>query len=232
MHIPDTTQRLTCRICQRETGHESLAAGRVDGSEKHEKTGHNSFYVRSRQSFIVLQCRDCKSTIYCLETLNFRNPQLMQITCDRQTEYFPPLPKRTRPEWLSNIQDGYQAILGEVYQAIDNSLFFLASTGTRTAVDQLIVEKIGDVGTFKDKIRKLVEDTSIDATEGEFLVALIDAGSASAHRSYKPTPENMNHMMEILEAIFYKLLIEPERKKELTRKAEELRQATPPRKPV
>lgn len=230
--VPDDTQRFTCRVCQRETGHVTLATGRVEGSEKHERTGHNSYYVRSRQSFAVLQCRDCKSTTYCLETLNLRNPQLMQLTCDREREYFPPLPKRTRPEWLSNLQDGYQFILGEVYQAIDNSLFFLASTGTRTAVDQLIVEKIGDAGSFPQKIQKLVEEKIIDETEGEILIALIDAGSASAHRSYKPTLENMDRMMEILEAIFRKLLIEPERKKELARKADELRQATPPRKPI
>ncbi|MEO7863280.1 MAG: hypothetical protein ABIU05_23155, partial [Nitrospirales bacterium] len=40
--------------------------------------------------------------------------------------------KRTRPEWLSNLQGGYQYILGDIYQAIDDSLFFLASTGMRT----------------------------------------------------------------------------------------------------
>jgi hypothetical protein len=149
-----------------------------------------------------------------------------------QTDYFPPLPVRTKPEWFDRLPNGYQSILSEVYQAIDNSLFFLASTGTRTSVDRLIVEKIGDVGSFKDKILKLVASQIIDDAEGNILVALIDAGSASAHRNFRPDLENINHMMEILEAIFYKLLIEPEKKKELARKAEELRQSTPPRKTV
>ena len=57
-----------------------------------------------------------------------------------QTDYLPPVPVRTKPEWFGRLPQGYQSILAEVYQAIDNSLFFLASTGTRTAVDQLIVE--------------------------------------------------------------------------------------------
>lgn len=226
--VPDSTQRFTCRVCQRETGHVPLATNpRIPGSEKQLPNGERSF-----QLCAVLQCRDCNSTTYCLITRVYPHPGLMEGHFVQQKFYFPPLPVRKKPEWFSCLQDGYQAVLGEVYQAIDNSLFFLASAGTRTAVDQLIVEKTGDVGSFEHKIRKLVEANTIDATEGEILVALIDAGSASAHRSYKPTPENMNHMMEILEAIFYKLLIEPERKKELTRKAEELRQATPPRKPV
>ena len=62
----------------------------------------------------------------------------------KETDYFPPLPVRTKPEWFDRLPSGYQSILSEVYQALDHSLFFLASTGTRTAVDQLIVDKIGD----------------------------------------------------------------------------------------
>jgi hypothetical protein len=224
--LPDPTQRFICRICQRETGHSPLASGIVKDSNK--KLQRDEW---SDQVFAVFQCRDCKSTTYCIDT-RVHPGHMMGDAYVQQREYFPPLSQRSRPEWLSNLQDGYQSILGEVYQAIDNSLFFLASAGTRTAVDQLIVETIGDEGTFSDKMLKLVQGKIIDQTEGEILVALIDAGSASAHRSYKPTPENMNYMMEILEAIFYKLLIEPERKRDLTRKAEELRQATPPRKPV
>ena len=59
------------------------------------------------------------------------------------------------------------------------------------------------------------------------LLALIDAGSASAHRSYKPDTETIHHMMDILEAIFHSLLVEPDKRKELERKAAELRRTTP-----
>jgi len=146
-----------------------------------------------------------------------------------QTDYSPPIPLRIKPEWYSRLTDDYRAILDEVYQAIDSQLFFLSSAGTRTALDQLIVEQIGDVGTFKDKIAKLVQSKVIDDVEGKMLLAVLDAGSASAHRSYKPEPKTVNHMMDILEAIFHKLLIEPSKKKELEQKAEELRRATPKR---
>jgi hypothetical protein len=224
--LPDLTRRFICRMCQRETSHWPLAHGLVRGSEKRLQNEESSY-----QSFHILQCRDCKSTTYCLDTC-VHPGHMMGDSYVQRTDYFPPVPVRIRPEWFGSLQDGYQSILAEVYQAIDNSLFFLASTGTRTAVDQLIVDKIGDAGSFGDKIQKLVASKIIDDAEGKNLVALIDAGSASAHRSYRPDLEKMNHMMEILEAIFYKLLIEPEKKKELARKAEELRQSTPPRKTV
>jgi Domain of unknown function (DUF4145) len=224
--LPDPTIRIICRICQRETGHWPLASGRVKDSEKRLQNEESSY-----QLFAVLQCRDCKSTTYCLDT-RVHPGHMMGDSYVQQRDYFPPVPVRIRPEWFCRLQDGYQSILAEVYQAIDNSLFFLASTGTRTAVDQLIVDKIGDAGSFEDKILKLVASKIIDDAEGKILIALIDAGSASAHRSNRPDLEKMNHMMEILEAIFYKLLIEPEKKKEPARKTEELRQSTPPRKTV
>ena len=146
------------------------------------------------------------------------------------TDYFPPLPLRIKPAWFSSLTESYQTILAEVYHAIDNSLFFLSSTGARTALDQLIIEKIGDSGSFKDKVKKLVTSKIIDDTERVMLLAVIDAGSASVHRSYRPDQETINHMMDILEAIFYKLLIEPEKKRELRKKAEVLRKSTPKRK--
>ena len=221
--LPDMTRRFNCRICQRETGHWPIANGPVKGSVI-QLQGQET----SSQTFQVVQCRDCGATTYCLDTHVHPGPMIGDSYI-QQTDYFPPVPLRIKPEWYNRLTEGYRAVLGEIYEAIDSSLFFLSSTGTRTALDQLIVEQIGDAGSFKDKITKLVDSKIIDNTEGEMLLAVLNAGSASAHRSYRPNPKTINHMMDILEAIFYKLLIAPDKKKELEGKAEELRQTTPKR---
>jgi hypothetical protein len=183
----------------------------------------------SFQTFEVVQCRDCGATTYCIDT-RVHPGAMMGDSYIQTTDYFPPLPLRTKPAWYTSLTEGYQTILDEVYQAIDNSLFFLSSTGVRTAIDQLITDKIGNAGNFKEKLDKLVANKIIDDAESVMLLAVIDAGSASAHRSYRPDQETINHMMDILEAIFYKLLVEPEKKRELEKKAEELRKTTPKRK--
>ena len=175
-----------------------------------------------------MQCKDCGATTYCVDTRIHPGP-MMGDSYVETTDYFPPLPLRIKPAWYSSLTEGYQTVLGEVYHAIDNSLFFLSSTGARTALDQLIIEKIGDAGRFEDKVDKLVANKIIDDTEGTMLLAVFDAGSASAHRSYRPDRDTVNHMMDILEAIFYKLLVEPKRKEKLKKKAEELRKSTPKR---
>lgn len=224
MKIPDMTRRFMCRTCQRETDHWPITNGEVKGSYKKLEREETSI-----QTFQVVQCKDCGIITYCIDTIVHPGPMIGDSYI-QTTDYFPPLPLRNKPAWYSSLPESYQAILTEVYQAIDNSLFFLSSIGARTAIDQLIVEKIGDVGTFKNKVDILVAKKIIDDTEGVMLLAVIDTGSASAHRSYKPSPENINHMMDILEAIFYKLLVETDKKRELEKKAEELRKSTPKRK--
>ena len=88
----------------------------------------------------------------------------------------------------------------------------------------LIVKTIGDIGSFKDKIEQLLSEGMIDSTERDMLLAVIDAGSAAAHRNYRPDDEKINHMMDILEEISYKMIIDPERKQDLAAKAKTLRE--------
>jgi hypothetical protein len=113
---------------------------------------------------------------------------------------------------------------------VDNRLLFLASSGIRTAIDQLIVAKIGDVGNFKTKLDTLESKSIIDPDEKEFLGAVIDAGSASAHRSFCPEVETIYQMLDILESIFFKILIAPKRRDALKNKAKAIRGETPKRK--
>ena len=223
MKIPGMTRKFVCRDCQLETGHRSIARGQVRGSEKKLEGSESSF-----QTFEVVQCNDCGVTTYCIDT-NIHPGAMIGDSYTESTEYIPPIPLRIKPEWYSYLTENYQAILDEVYMALNNALFFLSSTGTRTALDQLLIEKIGDIGDFKTKVKKLVANKIIDETESDMLLAVIDAGSASAHRSYRPDNDQINHMMDILEAIFYKLVVEPEKKKELKKKAAELRKSTPKR---
>lgn len=135
------------------------------------------------------------------------------------TTYYPPLNFRNKPTWYPDLNEKYKLTLDEVYSALDNTLFYLASTGTRTALDTLIVEAVGDSGRFEQKISLLCEKGIIDEDEKDLLIAVIDTGSASAHRGFKPDADDMNDMMKITEHIFYQVCIKPIEKKALLDKA-------------
>lgn len=207
-----------CRKCLHVTSHRSIASGQLGDQSK-----------KLYQTFSVESCHECRTTTYCIDSK--MNPGAgIGDSSTILTTYHPPLIRRLKPDWFESLKNESQKVLSEVYSAIDNKLYFLASSGTRTAIDQLIFEKIGNVGTFKGKIKKLVEEQIIDCDESEMLLAVIDAGSASSHRNFRPDDDTINHMMDILETVFYKLLVEPVRKEELKEKAKELRKVTPSRK--
>ena len=44
----------------------------------------------------------------------------------------------------------------EIYRSLDASNFSLPMMGARALVDMLIVDKVGDTGTFKEKLSGLV----------------------------------------------------------------------------
>jgi hypothetical protein len=91
-----------------------------------------------------------------------------------------------KPEWYDELPETYQCIFSEVYQALDNSLFFRASTGVRTALDCLLVEKIGNVDTCSSKVKNLCSAGMINSSDKDILLTAIDAGDALAHRRHRP----------------------------------------------
>lgn len=172
-----------------------------------------------------MQCRDCGTMTFLIE--HYVGESMGGDPYVKRTEYYPPLTVRIKPEWHSKLAENYCHLLSEIYQALDNSLLCLAATGTRTLIDRLIVDQIGDIGTFQEKVQQLTEIGIIDEDEKDILIALIDAGSASAHRSYNPSVEAIGHMMDILEKMLFKICVEPKEKQALKEKADALRKETP-----
>lgn len=139
-----------------------------------------------------------------------------------ETFYFPKKAIRDLPSWVKNIPIEYIDILKEVYIAINEKLFTLALTGTRTLLDIYIVEKIGDTGNFKQKLNKLVEKNIITASKAIVLETTIDAGNASTHRGYKPEKKTLFQILDIVENLLESEIVD--------RAASQIKEKTPKRK--
>jgi hypothetical protein len=222
LKFPDFSRKLVCRACQRETTHRPLNRDRIDEDPKQIDA-----WTYTWRMALSMKCRDCGTMTFIID--HYVGDNRGGDPGVEKTEYFPPLPFRFKQKWFCDLPTSYQSTLNEVYVALDNSLYCLASGGTRTIIDCLIVDQIGDVGNFRQKVDTLVAKAIIDSDERESLLALIDAGSASMHRSFNPSKDLINHMMDILEKILFKVCIEPKEKKELKTKAEALRRETPRR---
>jgi hypothetical protein len=213
--------KLFCNTCERESTHLSLEYGRINI----KSSKNNGTY----QTYDVLQCRECSNITFMLS--NWIHPgSMMGDPYKTDIIYHPPRSFRSKPNWYKRLDKKFRAVLDEVYIALDNALLLIASTGTRTAIDKLIEDKIGNAGTFQQKIETLEKKNIVNNEEKKLLLTVIDAGSASAHRGFRPNKKLINHIMEITESIFYKVCIEPNERKDLLKKAEKIQNKTPKRK--
>lgn len=146
-----------------------------------------------------------------------------------QDTYFPPRLNKPEPPWFAELPDGLQEVLGETYDAYYNGQQYLTAVGIRTALDIAIVEKIGDAGNFHDKLDLLHMSGLIDQQEREMLKAVLEAGNAAAHRGFRPSKEDLEVMLEILESVLDALFIKRTRTNALRDSAEEIRKRVPPR---
>jgi len=113
--------------------------------------------------------------------------------------------------------------MDEIYSALHANSRRLALMGARTVVDMLLMDKVGDLGTFSEKLAQLEGHGFVGRKNREFLGAALDAGNAAAHRGYQPKKEHLDHVMDIVENLLQAVYI-------LEEAADELKKSTPARK--
>ena len=141
-----------------------------------------------------------------------------------QVNYWAPVAVRRPQDWLSQLDDfDLGRLVRETYSALNNDSRTLAGIGVRTAFDRAS-ELLGiDPGkTFREKLNDLVTAGFIGANERNDLDDLTDAGGAAAHRGWRPTLQQLNTMLNILEAFLHRNFV-------LGQEAKELKKKVPPK---
>jgi hypothetical protein len=75
--------------------------------------------------------------------------------------------------------------------------------GARTVIDMFVLDKIGDVGTFKQKLQALVDGGYLGSQQQDILNVALEAGNAAVHRGYKPSVEVLTHVIDVVENLLY-----------------------------
>ncbi len=190
-------ERIHCNNCGRETKHE------LKHQIKHEDTTHaydadsrmlevDTWWVLENELF---ECQGCEEV-----TLK-RSGRSSELDPDSEVvTHFPPRVARQPPHWLSKVKDkNVAALLREVYAALQADSRRLAMMGCRAVLDRIMVIAVGDLGNFDKMLDEMVAQQLLSKPERDVLAAAIDAGSASAHRGYLPTPEALDHIVSIVE---------------------------------
>ena len=160
----------------------------------------------------TLRCGGCKSAyfqeIYIFsEDYDYEHDG--EINFNESVTYYPAPAKRKRPEWLHrDIDSSIYDLLEETYNALNVDARVLATTGARTIFDRASeLLGIDPALPFKEKLDLLHANGHIGASELGNLDLLTDAGGAAAHRGWKPTLEQLNTVMSIVEAFIYRTFV-------------------------
>jgi hypothetical protein len=125
--------------------------------------------------------------------------------------YWPAPITRQRPKWLDDIEKADRDLgnlLSEMYTALDNDLRVVSAIAARTVFDRASeLLGIDPAVSFQEKLDSLGAYGKISIDEEGTLDVLVDAGSAAAHRGWRPKPEELNTMVDVVESFLHRSLI-------------------------
>jgi hypothetical protein len=120
-------------------------------------------------------------------------------------EYEPSRLWRRPPDWITYLlahDPDLKGLLDEVYSATNDKQVRLLSMGVRAALDHVMTKILGaDMGSFPAKLDEMVRRNHITSKQRENLAIVIDAGSASTHRGFRPPRQLLDEMLAVMESI-------------------------------
>ena len=217
-------ERYFCNSCGQKTKHFVRA--------KHETTDHNDGDGTSfTQELTIVECCGCEHLAFVKRThfsehLDYNNhpitgePQMIPLWDEA---IYPPVTYRSPPPWFEDLPDPtLRDISQEIYKSLQTESLYLATFGSRTLMDRLIVLTVGDKGNFHKGLVALVDKGKISQHERDTLEPVLEAGHAAAHRGWAPTQVQIKTILDTVEGLIHRLLVLP-------KLAEELEEAVPSR---
>ena len=150
-------------------------------------------------TYRILRCRGC-------ETLYVQRKYWFSEAEDRTVTHWPPPPA---PDWAQQLDDvTLRDLLREVYGALNAGHRVLAAIGARTALERaMVLNGAEKTSNFKEKRKELRDKGVIGEHEFKTLFTLVDAGSAAAHRGWKPKPEELTTLIDGMEDFLRRTLV-------------------------
>lgn len=193
-----------CNKCGGERRHEIL----------HSETIRDSEIIDGQYS---IDWGDCYEMLKCCgcETVALRHQHWFSEDMEPDgrpvihTNYYPPAASRREPRWLNSIDDGFNeneqcyiaSLLREIYSALHNDARRLAAMGTRALIEQMMIHKVGDQGSFVKNLGKFQSEGFISMKQKEILETILDAGHAAIHRAFHPSREDLETLIDITESL-------------------------------
>lgn len=207
------TIQAPCSECVRKTRHAILF-------ETHQ---HNEETI---DTYVMMSCGGCS-------TISMGHQRLWIHDSSKDHRYYPSPVSRKMPSWMFLWSLGLgqakgDAVIGavmmEVYQAVDGGQNRLAAMGIRALLEQVMIQKIGDLQGFNTKLDAFQKAGFISAIQRDAMRATLDVGDAAMHRGFVPTEKDLTLALDIVEGVLAPIY-------EHQTEAEKMADRVPPRAP-
>jgi Domain of unknown function (DUF4145) len=174
---------------------------------------HTNSDTAEAESYGKISWKDTYEMLGCCgcESVTLRHTHDFSEEPEPDVRYYPPSVSRPKPPWRLKLKNyRLRFLVDEVYSALDNDSRRLATMGARAVLDMVLVDKVGDLGGFSDKLKKLESDGFVGKHGREILSAALDSGNAAAHRGHQPSKEQINQIMDIIENVLQAVYVLPQ----------------------
>jgi hypothetical protein len=122
------------------------------------------------------------------------------------------------PDWLyeGNVAGPLGSLLHEIYQAVRNGQLRLAIMGIRALIEQVLIQKVGDKGTFVKNLDAFQQAGYISLVQRDALNDILDAGHATIHRAYEPKAKDIQIALDITEGIMAAIYVHGDAAKKMS----------------
>jgi hypothetical protein len=213
----DQQRKSYCNRCGEITHHDLLAF-------EHQQSSGGPDEMRWDDRFEFLRCRGCHS-VSMLNTFRGEDSDDEEVVTR-----FPPAIARREPRWMTELhfatgifdfnenRSTVHVLLQEIYIALQNNTRSLAGMGIRALLDRVIVDKVGDKGSFAANVGAFKEAGYLSSHQQRILTTIIDAGHATTHRGWRPSIDDLNTLLDVAESIVEQVYLHDKKAARLSKK--------------
>lgn len=212
--LPQETRSAPCNQCLRDTNHWVKWEEHAPWEQiLDEELGHS---IDGANTYTLLECAGCNQVRLLHTHWMSEDSDDCGHACIHR-EYYPPTITRRRPLWRRTllpfhmvVVDELNPLFDEIYLAHASGAYTLATMGIRAVTEKIMVDQVGDQGTFAKTIETFFARGFIAPVQQKhFRSVLVEAGHAAMHRSFRPKRDDVETLLDLVEGLVEAIYYQP-----------------------
>lgn len=208
-----------CHICERITNHKRLVEVKLSSTLHEDDQYDNS--VTCYKNLKILQCQGCMEPSLKIEEYDSENIDFYTNEPEISVDYYPKRQQLLQFEHTYRLPTALRDMYIETISAINSECLTIAGIGIRGLIEIICKEEGIKGRNLEDKINNLFTEGKISGDSKVILHSLRILYNKSAHESFKPSREQLNLSLDIIELLMKQIYVHShEAKKFLQNKAQ------------